>query len=112
MATNASLVRFSPYSKGQPVAQTRAGVNDANYTVGTNEYIVGFTALSATRTITLPGTTAIGRRLVIKDESGSCTTLRKLVINGSIDGAQSLEITQAYGWVELYFNGNAWGRVA
>lgn len=112
VATNANAVIFSPYTNGLPLASTRVGVANANYTIGANEYIIGYTSLTATRTATLPATSAIGRRIIVKDESGSSSPSVKITISGAIDGATSLDIVSAYGWAELYFNGTAWARIA
>ena len=112
MATNATNVSFGVLTRGPVFQQIRVGVDDSNYTVQALEVIVGMVNVSANRTIILPTSSAVGRRVIIKDESGSCTASKKIVINGIIDNASSVELTNAYAFCELYFNGTYWSRVA
>ena len=112
MATSATTLPFVSFHSAPLIATTRIGIDDSNYTIGTRETIIGYTKLSATRTVTFSNSAPVGRRLIIKDESGSCSTTNQIVINATIDGTTNLALSSAYAWAELYFNGTTWSRVA
>jgi hypothetical protein len=90
---------------GAPLIVPRAAVNDADYTVGAADAVVGVTALTAPRTITLP-TPVAGRTLVIKDEAAAAATHNITVQRGNVahtvDGGASVAITTNRGAVRLY----------
>lgn len=110
--TNANAVPYMAFSFGRPVSAVRRGVNDANYTVQATDSIVAYTALTAARTVTLPSPNVTGQIVVIKDESGACSSSNSITITGaSIDGAASLVLTTAYASVRMYANGTAWFRL-
>ena len=74
--------------------------------------MVAYTALTAARVITLPASSAYqtGTRLVIIDESGSCSVTMTLTITAerdpdTIEGAASAVVNQAYGFIGLENNG-------
>lgn len=90
----------------------RTAVADANYTCTATDYTIAVTALTATRTITLPAVSA-GRRIVILDESGQAGTFPITVARGGapnqlIDGQTSAAISQGYGALRLWSNGTNW----
>ena len=112
-ASNASAVPFMAFSTGKPVPAVRVAVNDANYPVVASDSIVAFTALSAARTVTLPApSTNIGRILVIKDESGSCSGGNTITIVGTVDGATNLVLNSAYAHARLYAGSTGWYKIA
>lgn len=105
-------VNFLSYSFAQPRIAARMGVNDASYTLAPSIDLVCIIGITSNRTVTLPSVTRIGRHVIIKDESGACSSSIAIVVSGMIDGASSTTITTAYGWIELYFNGLSWSKVA
>jgi Major tropism determinant N-terminal domain len=102
----------SPAAKlSEVITNTRTAVSDAAYTALTSDRMVAYTALTAARIITLPASSAYqtGTRLVIIDESGSCSVTMTLTINAAgsdtIEGAASAVVNQAYGFIGLENNG-------
>jgi len=88
-------------------------VSDTNYTVLVNDYIVGITALTASRTIALPpaATAGAGKIFVIKDESGGAGANNIIIDpNGAelIDGSATKLIAANYNGFTVYTNGTAW----
>ncbi len=70
--------------------------------------IIGVTDTSAPRTIRLPATSSDGHTFIIKDQSGnaSVNAITVEVFGGvkTIDGATSVQITQDYGVVRVYYS--------
>jgi hypothetical protein len=90
----------------------RVGVNDANYTATTSDYLIGYTLISAGRTVTLPAAnTMTNKKITIKDESGSAGTYN-ITVDGSgsetIDGAATKVINTNFGSITMYSNGANW----
>jgi len=87
----------------------RTTVSDVAYNVLGTDVIVAYTSLSTSRAVNVnPATTATKQILVVKDESGSCSSTNTLVVtptSGTIDGAASISIKVAYGALRLYSNG-------
>ena len=112
-STNASSVPYIALGIGQPLTAVRTAVNDANYTILAKDAIVAVTAITASRTLTLPAMSSVpnGWQIIIKDESGSCSSGTSITIAGTIDGASNLTLTTAYGKATLYNNGTSWSRL-
>jgi hypothetical protein len=99
---------------------SRQAVNDADLAAADLNFIgattlVEYTALTASRTVDIPSPAALSRtkqRLIVKDGGGNASSTVKITLttNGAatIDGAASYEITSAYGFVELAWNGTNW----
>jgi len=69
-----------------PRQSARVEVADANYTItGTGDQLIAYTSISADRTLNLPPATTANQRIVIIDESGLCSAVRRIlaVPNGS-----------------------------
>lgn len=100
-------------SLGGGMAINRRGVSDVNYTAVATDYMIAYTALSATRTVTLPAASASNTNqiYIIKDQTGNAAT-NNIVVQGTggqtIDGAVSKSITTAWGVLKVYTNGSAW----
>jgi hypothetical protein len=113
---NRVVVQDGATAGGWPMAAaSRVAVSDTNYTLSSPFSIVAYTAITAARTVSLPATTnyASGQRLLVIDESGSCSSTKTITLsrNGSdtIDGATSAVINQPYGYIELESNsGGKW----
>jgi hypothetical protein len=86
----------------------RTGINDAAYSVQTTDCIVAYTALSATRAVTLPAASTVTNQIfIIKDETGNAGT-DNITLVGTIDGATNKSISTGYGAIRLYSNGTAY----
>jgi hypothetical protein len=89
----------------------RTPVVDANYAASAADVAVCLTALTATRTITLPASSAypVGRVLRVVDESGFASASAQIVVAAQggdlVDGAAASAIGVAYGTLELISNG-------
>lgn len=89
-------------------------VADTNYIATQRDRRISFTSLSAARTVVLPTAIAFvnGSELLIKDESGSCSSINTITISvsggGTIDGASSIVMSTAYISLKLYSNGIQW----
>lgn len=92
----------------------RVGVADANHNVGVNDEIIAYTSISAARTVNLQAaaTAGAGRIIRVKDESGSCSVVNTITIDGSgaetIDGAATLVLAAARASATIYCDGAAW----
>jgi hypothetical protein len=87
----------------------RAAVSDAAYSLQASDFMVVFTALTATRQVTLGASTGVAAQpqfYIIKDESGSAGTY-PITFSANIDGATKT-IATAYGVLRIYYNGTAW----
>ena len=111
--SNASAVPFMALSHGQPTTAVRVAVNNTNYSITNKDAIVGITAISASRTITLPAINSVpkGWQIIIKDESGSCSGGAPIIVAGTIDGATNLTLSSAYAKTVIYSNGTSWSKL-
>lgn len=93
------------------VTNGRTAVADANYTALASDRTIAYSAITAACTVTLPAANAYptGTRLVVFDESGSCSATNAIRISragsDTIDGAASAVISMAYGYLALQSNG-------
>lgn len=94
------------------LTNTRIAVADAAYTALASDRTIAYSALTASRVVSLPAASAFptGCRLLIVDESGSAALGKTITVapNGSdvINGVNAgLAIATAYGFLELESNG-------
>ncbi len=106
---------FPAAKLSETITNTRTAVSDANYTAQTTDRSIAYTAITAARTVTLPSAASYptGTRLLVFDESGSCSTTNTTTVaaagSDTIDGAASGVISSAYGYLALQSNGsNKW----
>jgi hypothetical protein len=97
------------------VTNGRTAVSDVAYIALISDRLIAYTTLTAARVIMLPAASnyPTGTRLVVIDETGSCSTTKTLTItpNGTdtINGAASIVVNEAYGFVGIESNGvGAW----
>ena len=97
------------------ITNMRTAVSDANYTAQTTDRLIAYTAITAARTVTLPAAASFptGTRLLVVDESGSCSATDTITISragsDTISGATSAVLNMAYGYMAMESNGsNAW----
>ncbi len=110
--SNANAVTFIAYSSGQPNTAVRRSIADTNYTVVATDTIVGYTSLTASRTVTLPAANAnLGKIVIVKDESGNCSSGSTITIIGTIGGATNLLLNSAYASTRLYAGSNGWFKI-
>jgi hypothetical protein len=106
-----ALRRITPNRMSSNTLQ-RVGVHDANYTATSSNYLIAFTSLSASRTLTLPAAgTMTNKTIIIKDESGRAGFF-PIIVDGAgtenIDGRRTRLINTHYGSMTLYSNGSNW----
>jgi Major tropism determinant N-terminal domain len=111
VANDGVTVGGNPAAKlSEVITNSRIAVSDAAYTVLAADRMVAYTALTAARVVTLPASSAYptGTRLLIVDETGSCSVTTTLTItpNGTdaIDGATSAVVNQPNGFIGLESN--------
>jgi hypothetical protein len=96
----------------EALTNTRTAVSDANYTALATDRTVAYTAITAARTVSLPASSSFptGTRLLVVDESGSCSATLTITLsaNGTdtIDGASTAVINSAYGYLAVESNGS------
>src|SRR5579863_7972881 len=94
--------------------ETYTVVNDAAYTALITDRMIVYTALTASRSVTLPAAAnyPTGAELVIMDGSGNCAAGMTITANGAgsdkINGVASEVIAVAYGSIRLVSNGSGW----
>ncbi len=97
---------------GQKVA--RVAVADVNHTALVSEYLIAYTSITATRTVSLPpaATAGAGKVFTVNDESGSVSGAVRITIDPSgietIDGALTFDMIQSYESVSFYSDGSNW----
>lgn len=83
-----------------------------SYIVLSTDYHIGVTSTAAPRTVTLPAaaSTAVGRTIIIQDESGGADTNNITIdtAGGNINGASSFIIADSYGGATAVNNGTNW----
>ncbi len=97
--------------KGQKF--NRLGVSGSNYTVTSQDFLIGITSLILAPSIGLPRPSLAGngKNYIVKDEVGGAATTTITVRSegeATIDGASSSTITTNYGSKEYYTNGVSW----
>ena len=99
--------------------ETRHVVSDASYTATVTDRLVAYTALTASRTVTLPAAAsyASGAKLTVVDESGAASATLTIALqhagSDTINGGASVAIATRFGSVTLESNGsNAWTVLA
>jgi hypothetical protein len=104
--SNATLTGYPNLSLLKISRFTRA---DVNYTMIGSEYLIAYTSLTATRTITLPSASSCpNTHFIIKDESGNASPSKKLTLSGTVDGITNPDaVTTAYGSYFFYSNGTS-----
>lgn len=97
------------------VTNERTAVSDANYAALSTDRTIAYTAITAARTVNLPAAASYptGTALTVFDESGSCSAANTITLSragsDTIDGATSISISTAYGYLALQSNGaNKW----
>ena len=95
--------------------ETRRAVVDANYTAAPTDRLVAYTALTASRIVTLPAAASYpgGARLTVVDESGAASATLTIALqrggSDTVNGGASIAIATGYGSVTLESNGtNTW----
>jgi hypothetical protein len=96
----------------EAITNTRTAVSDAAYSALSTDRLIAYTALTASRVVSLPTSASFptGTRLTVVDESGSCSATKTISLtpNGTdtIEGANSSAvIAMAYGYIGLESNG-------
>ncbi|MFA5024012.1 MAG: hypothetical protein WC523_03610 [Patescibacteria group bacterium] len=87
----------------------RTGVADANYTALATDYIIGFSSLTANRTLTLPTALCTAGRvfLVVNETSSAYSVIIDPESTTTIIGQTTLSLP-AYNSTPVYCNGSAW----
>jgi hypothetical protein len=97
---------LTPGAYGAPVARTT--VNDAAYTAKVWDSIIAYTALSATRAVTLPPATSMnGKIYTVIDESGAAGT-DAITITASSGTVHCTSVAVNYSSVQCRSNGTGW----
>src|SRR6202034_3585203 len=106
---------FAAAKLSEVITNARTQVSDGNYTALATDRTIAYITLTASRIVSLPAAASYptGSRLLIVDESGSCSATKTLTLaaNGSdlIDGASSAVMNSAYGYLAIESNGaNKW----
>ena len=107
-----------PAAKLADIAQ-RTAIADANYAALPTDRTIAFTALTAARAVTLPAAAAYptGTQLMVVDEAGACSATNTITLAragaDTINGAASVALATAYGYVAVESNGaGKWTIVA
>lgn len=104
------------FYSGGPLVRRVTLVNDAAYSILVTDSYVGYTALSAGRTATLPAIASVtqGTIITLKDEAGGAGT-NNLTLKGNgsenIDGANTSVISTNYGKVSVIARGTKWHTI-
>lgn len=110
--SNVSAVPYIAFGSGQALPAIRTTISDADYTITPRDALVAITVITAAHTLTLPAANSVPRgwQVIIKDESGNCSTGNTITIAGTIDGTTNLTLDSAYAKATVYSNGTNWSR--
>jgi hypothetical protein len=116
---NRVVVQDASTAGGWPAAKlaevltnTRTAISDANYAALSTDRTVAYAAITAARTVSLPASSSYptGTRLLVVDESGSCSASLTIMLSASgtdvIDGAATAAINSAYGYLAIESSGS------
>ncbi|MDD2680595.1 MAG: hypothetical protein PHE20_00655 [Patescibacteria group bacterium] len=100
-------------SNYSPTLNTHKSINDANYTVLASDYVVGYSAITANRTVTLPDALCVpGKFFVILDESGQAGIGKTIIVDpeGStpIIGQPTFNLMGPYNSIYVFCGNSAW----
>lgn len=98
-----------------PSESIRVVTSAGNITVTNSDSIIVVNQTTpAFTSITLPSSPYTGKRITIKDGSGTATQyiLTILPASGTIDGAPSATINIAFGTCDLIYNGTSWSIIS
>jgi hypothetical protein len=104
---------FAAAKLSEVITNTRTTVADSNYTALPTDRLIAYTALSAARVLTLPAASSYptGTQLVVVDEAGTCSASNTITLGrvgtDLVNGATSVTVASAYGFVALVSNGTA-----
>lgn len=92
------------------VGYFRRAIGNVNATIAATDYLIAYSSLTATRTVTLATASAVtNQHFIIKDETGSASGAVKITIVGTIDGAVNPDaVATAYGVYKFYSNGSSY----
>lgn len=108
----ATVGGFPAAKLSEVLTNTRAAISDANYTASTTDRTIAYTAITAARTVTLPAASAFptGTRLLVVDESGSCSAANTITLSAAgtdkINGAATAAINSARGYLAIESDGS------
>ena len=111
-----NVAPLAKLSLGGGLILNRTPVNDTAYTALDSDYIIAYTALTASRVVTLPSTLCTaakaGKILDIVDESGNANTGKTITIDPegatTIIGQATFSLGAPYNSVMIYCNGTNW----
>jgi len=100
-------------SNYSPLIRTHKTIADTDYTILDSDYIIGYSSITANRTVTLPDALCNpGRFLVILDESGDAGSSTAIIIDpeGStpIVGGPTFNLVGPYNAVYVFCGNSAW----
>lgn len=98
---------FSGGARG--LLQPRAEVDDLDYTASSSDHLIAYTAITATRTVTLPDAASVpNQSFIITDEGCNAGGAVHIVITaaaGTVDAVASLTLVNKGCVAVLYSNG-------
>lgn len=88
----------------------RRAVADVNSTITTTDNLVGYTSLTAARTVTLPAASSVpaGKSFAVADESGNCSGVNTITITpngGDTFNGAAAAMSTAFAYREFYSDG-------
>jgi hypothetical protein len=112
LATTDWDVIRKPVDKSVVEAETTVTATPHTVANASQVILVDTATIAAASAITLPAVAAVaaGKRVLVKDSTGSAP-LYNIVVSpaaGNIEGAASVSIVKAFGWVEFESNGSVW----
>jgi Major tropism determinant N-terminal domain len=104
---------FATAKLTEVVTNARTPISDTAYTAQSTDRTIAYVLLTAARLVALPSAISYptGTRLLVVDETGNCSAINTItaLANGTdkIDGASSIAINVAYGYVAIESNGSS-----
>lgn len=102
-----------PYDTDGQSRYSETGIGDAAYTALVTDRFIYFTALTATRLITLPAAASVPGKVITIKDTGGLASASILIELATVDGSATFECADlAYGGCTVMSNGTAWTAIS
>lgn len=102
-----------PFEGDGSSKMAKTGIGDAAYSATVYDRYIYFTALTATRVITLPTASSVPGKVITVADEGGLATSSILIELATVDGSSTFQCAAlAYGACTVWSNGSTWNKLA